>query len=343
MTGGQSTAISTPTSTPALEVTDLRKVYPSRKGGQVVAVDGLTFQVRSGEVVGLLGPNGAGKTTAMQLALSLLDPDAGEARLFGQHPELLQVRRRVGYAPDAPLFPRKLTGLQLLALHAELLGFPRRDARQRARKLTGLQLLALHAELLGFPRRDARQRAERFAEQVGFADPARRPAGTYSRGEAQRLGLALALLGDPDLVLLDEPTAGLDPAGVAAMRELLVSLRARGAAVLLNSHLLSEVERVCDRVLFLKEGRLLRTHEVRAGGRRVEVRLVNPAQIAGPLAQAIPEGTLEGDRFRVPVASEDAVPALVRQLVAAGAGILEVRLAGAELEQLYLQIVEGRA
>jgi len=314
VTGGQSTATSTPT--PALEVTDLRKVYPSRKGGQVVAVDGLTFQVRSGEVVGLLGPNGAGKTTAMQLALSLLDPDAGEARLFGQHPELLQVRRRVGYAPDAPLFPRKLTGLQLLALHAELLGFPRLDARQRA---------------------------ERFAEQVGFADPARRPAGTYSRGEAQRLGLALALLGDPDLVLLDEPTAGLDPAGVAAMRELLVSLRARGAAVLLNSHLLSEVERVCDRVLFLKEGRLLRTHEVRAGGRRVEVRLVNPAQIAGPLAQAIPEGTLEGDRFRVPVASEDAVPALVRQLVAAGAGILEVRLAGAELEQLYLQIVEGRA
>ena len=318
MTGGQSTATSSPTSTPtpALEVTDLRKVYPSRKGGQVVAVDALTFQVRSGEVVGLLGPNGAGKTTAMQLALSLLDPDAGEARLFGQHPELLQVRRRVGYAPDAPLFPRKLTGLQLLALHAELLGFPRRDARQRA---------------------------ERFAEQVGFADPARRPAGTYSRGEAQRLGLALALLGDPDLVLLDEPTAGLDPAGVAAMRELLVSLRARGAAVLLNSHLLSEVERVCDRVLFLKEGRLLRTHEVRAGGRRVEVRLVNPAQMAGPLAQAIPEGTLEGDRFRVPVASEDAVPALVRQLVAAGAGILEVRLAGAELEQLYLQIVEGRA
>ncbi len=144
-------------------------------------------------------------------------------------------------------------------------------------------------------------------------------------------------------MLLDEPTAGLDPAGVAAMRELLVSLRARGAAVLLNSHLLSEVERVCDRVLFLKEGRLLRTHEVRAGGRRVEVRLVNPAQIAGPLAQAIPGGTLEGDRFRVPVASEDAVPALVRQLVAAGAAILEVRLAGAELEQLYLQIVEGRA
>jgi len=104
VTGGQSTAPSSSTSIPALEVTDLRKVYPSRKGGQVVAVDGLTFQVRPGEVVGLLGPNGAGKTTALQLALALLDADAGEARLFGQDPELLQVRRRVGYAPDAPLF-----------------------------------------------------------------------------------------------------------------------------------------------------------------------------------------------------------------------------------------------
>jgi len=283
---------------PALEAAGLRKVYRARGGGQVVAVDGLSFAVRPGEVVGLLGPNGAGKTTAMQLALALLEPDAGEVRLFGRDPELLEVRRRVGYAPDAPLFPRRLTGLQILALHGELLG---------------------------------------------VAEPARRPAGTYSRGQAQRLGLALALLGDPDLVLLDEPTAGLDPAGVAAMRELLVSLRGRGAAVLLNSHLLSEVERVCDRVLFIKEGRLLRTHEVRAGGRRAEVRLANAAQVSARLAEKIPGGALEGDRFRVPVASEDVVPALVRELVASGAEILEVRLGGAELEQLYLQIVEGRA
>ena len=301
---------------PALEAAGLRKVYRARGGGQVVAVDGLSFAVRPGEVVGLLGPNGAGKTTAMQLALALLEPDAGEVRLFGRDPELLEVRRRVGYAPDAPLFPRRLTGLQILALHGELLGFRRVAARDRA---------------------------ERFAEQVGVAEPARRPAGTYSRGQAQRLGLALALLGDPDLVLLDEPTAGLDPAGVAAMRELLVSLRGRGAAVLLNSHLLSEVERVCDRVLFIKEGRLLRTHEVRAGGRRAEVRLANAAQVSARLAEKIPGGALEGDRFRVPVASEDVVPALVRELVASGAEILEVRLGGAELEQLYLQIVEGRA
>jgi ABC-2 type transport system ATP-binding protein len=300
----------------ALEVSHLRKVYRAPGRAEVVAVDDLSFAVRPGEVVALLGPNGAGKTTAMQLALRLLDPDDGEAQIFGGDPELLEARRRIGYAPDAPQFPGRLTGLQILRLHAELLGFARGEARARA---------------------------ERFAADVGLAEPARRPSGTYSRGQAQRLGLALALLGEPDLVLLDEPTAGLDPAGVAAMRELLVSLRARGAAVLLNSHLLSEVERVCDRALFLKQGRLLRTHDMRAGGRRAEVRLANAAEVQARLARLLPDGTLEGDRFRLEVVSEDAVPALVRKMVEAGAAILEVRLGGGELEQLYLQIVEGRA
>ena len=304
------------TTSTVLEVRGLRKVYRAPGGAQIVAVDDLSFSVRRGEIVALLGPNGAGKTTAMQLALRLLDPDAGEARLFGGDPELLDARRRVGYAPDAPLFPRQLTGLQILRLHGQLLGFTRSESVARA---------------------------ERFAGEMGFSDPARRPAGAYSRGQAQRLGLALALLGDPELVLLDEPTAGLDPAGVASMRALLVSLRARGAAVLLNSHLLSEVERVCDRVLFIKQGRVLREHQVRAGGRRAEVRLANPDQLRARLAQVLPDGTMEGDRFRIPVASEDVVPALVRRLVEAGGEILEVRLAGAELEQLYLQIVEGRA
>jgi ABC-2 type transport system ATP-binding protein len=305
-----------PAGTPALEVAGLKKTYRARGGAAIVAVDDVSFAVRPGEIVGLLGPNGAGKTTVMQLALALLDPDAGEARLFGGDPELLDARRRVGYAPDAPLLPRKLTGLQILDLHARLLGRGRDEARQRA---------------------------VRFADQVDLAEPSRRPAGTLSRGQAQRLGLALALLGEPELLLLDEPTAGLDPAAMAAMRELLVSLRARGVAVLLNSHLLSEVERVCDRVLFLKQGRLLRTHEVRAGGRTLEVRLANAAGLAGSLGQTIPEGRLEGDRFRAPVDSEGQVPALIRRLVEAGAAILEARLVGAELEQLYLQIVEGRS
>ena len=299
--------------TPALEAQSITKKYRSAGQPEVVAVDAFSFTVAPGEIVGLLGPNGAGKTTAMQLALGLIERDSGEVRAFGGDPEDLAARRRIGYAPDAPLFPKALTGLQILELHASLLQLPK-------------------------------ARAAQMVEELGFAEPARRPCGTYSRGQAQRLGLAQALIGEPDLVLLDEPTAGLDPAGVRGMRELLTKLRARGAAVLLNSHLLSEIERVCDRVLFIKGGKLLRTHEVHAqGGRRAEVRLANGSQVRERLLQKLPDGVLEQGRFLIPVASEDVVPALVRQLVEAGAEILEVSLGGAELEELYVQIVEGRS
>ena len=287
----------------ALEARGLRKAY-----GPLVAVDDLSFEVHPGEIVGLLGPNGAGKTTALQLALRLLHPDSGTSRIFGMDPEDLAARRRLGYAPDAPLFPRAMTGMRLLELHCDLLGVPR-------------------------------ARAAALVDRLGFAEPAQRPAGTYSRGQAQRLGLAQALLGEPDLVLLDEPTAGLDPAGVARIREVLVGLRARGAAVLLNSHLLSEVERICDRVLFVKGGRLLRTHDVRGAGGHVEVRVRNPRH----LFALHPEARLDGDRLRLAIPSEDAVPALVRQLVGEGAEVVEVILKGAELEELYLQLVEGSA
>jgi len=298
--------------TAALEARGLTKKYRTPGGGELVAVDALSFEVQPGEIVGVLGPNGAGKTTALQLCLRLLHPDAGESKLFGLDPEDLAARRRVGYAPDAALFPKALTGMRVLELHADLLGVPR-------------------------------AKAVALVEQLGFVEPARRQTATYSRGQLQRLGLAQALLGDPDLMLLDEPTAGLDPAGVAQVRELLVGLKARGAAVLLNSHLLSEVERVCDRVLFVKNGRCLRVHDVRAGGQRAEVRLANSAQMSVILQEKLPRGTLDGDRFRIPVAGETAVPALVRQLVDLGAEVLDVRVGGAELEELYLQLVEGRA
>jgi ABC-2 type transport system ATP-binding protein len=298
--------------TAALEARGLTRKYRTPGGGELVAVDALSFEVRPGEIVGLLGPNGAGKTTALQLCLRLLHPDAGESKLFGLDPEDLSARRRVGYAPDGALFPKALSGLRVLELHAELLGVPR-------------------------------AKATALIDQLEFGEPSRRPTATYSRGQLQRLGLAQALLGDPDLLLLDEPTAGLDPAGVARIRALLVSLRARGAAVLLNSHLLSEVERVCDRVLFMKSGRCLRVHEVNASGQRAEVRLANPLQLAALLSEKLPDGTLDGDRFRIPVAGADVVPALVRKLVELGAEILEVKLGGAELEELYLTLVEGRA
>src|SRR5205085_6410514 len=154
------------------------------------------------------------------------------------------------------------------------------------RALTGQRVLELHCDLLGLPR----QRVAAAIEQTGFGEPAARQVATYSRGQLQRLGLAQALLGEPDLLFLDEPTAGLDPAGVASIRNILTSLRDRGASVLLNSHLLSEVERICDRVLFIKSGRLMRTHDVRAGGHRAEVRLANARQLAARLVEKLPDG-----------------------------------------------------
>ena len=298
--------------TPALEASSLTKKYRTPGGGALVAVDALSFQLKPGEIVGVLGPNGAGKTTALQLSLRLLHPDSGESKLFGLDPEDLSARRRVGYAPDAALFPKALSGMRVLELHADLLGV-------------------------------ARSKAAALVDELHFGEPSRRPTATYSRGQLQRLGLAQALLGDPELLLLDEPTAGLDPAGVAQVRALLVGLKARGAAVLLNSHLLSEVERVCDRVLFMKSGRCLRVHEVNAGGQRAEVRLANAAQMAAMLREKLPDGALEGDRFLIPVAAHEVVPGLVRRLVELGGEVLEVKIGGAELEELYLQLVEGRA
>src|SRR3954465_14529069 len=156
---------------PALELRDGSKRFPLRGGGEFAAVDGVSLEVHPGEIVALLGPNGAGKTTAMQIALGRRDADAGEARLFGGHPETLATRRRLGYAPDAPLFPKSLTGLEVLALHAALLGFRRSEAKARAM---------------------------RFAAEVGIEEPARRKIATYSRGQQQRLGVALSLLGEPD-------------------------------------------------------------------------------------------------------------------------------------------------
>jgi ABC-2 type transport system ATP-binding protein len=213
---------------PLVETDGLTKRY-----GPITAVDHLSLRVMPGEIYGLLGPNGAGKTTTILMLLGLTEPTEGTARVLGLDPtrQALAVKRRVGYLPDAVGFYDRLTGRENLRYTAELNGLPPDEAESTI------------ADLL---------------EQVGLTDAADRPAGGYSRGMLQRLGIADALVKDPAVLILDEPTAAIDPAGVVELLALIRRLvDERGVGILLSSHLLVQVERLCTRVGVFWRGRLL--------------------------------------------------------------------------------------
>jgi ABC-2 type transport system ATP-binding protein len=212
---------------PAIETVGLRKEY-----GRKVALHGLDLTVQPGEVFGFLGPNGAGKTTTVKILLGLVQPTSGQARLFGQPAGEPTARQRVGYLPENFRFHDWLTGSALLDFHARLAGLSVKERRERIPRV--LDLVGLHG------RGDERIRG-------------------YSKGMTQRIGLAQALVHEPDLVLLDEPTSALDPVGRREVRDLIRGLSARGITVFLNSHLLSEVEMVCDRVAIVDHGRVVRS------------------------------------------------------------------------------------
>jgi ABC-2 type transport system ATP-binding protein len=217
-----------------IDVRDLAKAY-GRKARMVVALDGVSFAVRRGEVFGLLGRNGAGKTTLVRTLLGLLRPQRGAVRLFGRDPSNLEVRRHVGFSPEEPGFPRYL--------------YPR-EVLEYCGALSGLRGQALA------------QAVERELTRAELQPAANRQARHLSKGMKQRLSLAQAFLHRPELLILDEPTADLDPIGRRQVRDAIVEFREQGGTVLLNSHLLSEVERVCDRVAVIHGGRLLREGRV---------------------------------------------------------------------------------
>jgi ABC-2 type transport system ATP-binding protein len=196
---------------------------------------GLDLTVQSGEVFGFLGPNGAGKTTTVKILLGLVAPTSGEARLYGVPAGDVEARRRIGYLPENFRFHDWLTGDALLDFHA---------------RLAGVNLAA------------RRERIPRVLEQVGLAGRGGDRISGYSKGMTQRIGLAQAIIHEPDLVLLDEPTSALDPVGRREVRDLIRSLRARGMTVFLNSHLLSEIEMVCDRVAIVDHGRVVRSGQL---------------------------------------------------------------------------------
>ena len=210
-----------------VSVKDLRKRY---RAGDPWAVDGVTFELEAGQAFGLLGPNGAGKTSVVKMIAGLLRPDGGSISLFGSDPGNPAARAELGFAPEDPDFPKFLRAPEVLDYFASLLGL------------------------------DDEERKRRIPETLAFAglDRERRQVRQYSKGMKQRLGIAQAILGRPKLLILDEPTADLDPLGRRDVRALIERLKESGVAILLNSHLLSEVERVCDNVAILARGRVLK-------------------------------------------------------------------------------------
>ncbi len=297
---------------PAVWCSSLRKRYRRQ-----VAVDGVSFTVGRGEVVGLLGPNGAGKTTVIKMLLGLVGPDAGDVLLLGRPARDPRARTRVGYLPELFRYQPWLTAAEVLALHV---------------RLTGISV----------PAEEPRE----CLDVVGLADRAGDRVGDFSKGMQQRLGLAVALLAGPELVILDEPTSALDPVGRADVRDLLLSLRARGVAVLLNSHLIGEVERVCDRVVILDKGRVAASGTLAEllGRRDVRLRLAGVSRAAEELLAAAGPLTRDGDWFTVGLpADEDAttVPALVDDLVALGVRVHAVEPGRISLEERLLGILRA--
>ena len=294
---------------PAIETTDLRKRY-----GQVEALAGLSMAVERGEVFGFLGPNGAGKTTTVKLLLGLARATSGSAKVLGAPVGDLATRRKIGYLPELFRYQQWLKAREVLALHGELMGLPR--ARRRPA-------------------------ADEALDIVGLADRANDIVGKFSKGMQQRLGLATALLGDPALIVLDEPTSALDPVGRVDVRGIIRAAADRGAAVFLNSHLLSEVEQVCDRVAILDHGRI-----VAIGGlddvlgqaeTMVRVSGVRPDDL--PAFERFGPPSLEGEFLRIRPMDAADVPDLVSTLVGMGAKVHEVRSGRTSLEQRFLALV----
>ena len=291
-------------SVPGVSIRALRKSFRTFRRTHEV-LQGIDLDVAPGEVVGLIGPNGAGKTTLMSCLLGFLHPDAGEIAIDGKANDDLDVRRRTGFVPERMNFDRRATGWQFLRYMAHLAEVQDADAKSKA-----------------------------MLERLGLTNAADRKLSQYSRGMLQRIGMCQALIHEPAFLFLDEPTSGLDPNGVLLVRDLITEQKARGAAVLLNSHQLAEVEKVCDRVVFLHRGVIERAETLR----HVDKIVVAITMLPGFDATAVERIAGAAPRENVLIASvetEADIAELVRELVANGAGVIDVRRHTTDLESIF--------
>ena len=288
-----STTLERLVSTPAISIRNVTKVYPIPfKRERVVAVQDLSLDVQPGQVYGILGPNWSGKSTTMKIVLGLVAPTSGTTEIFGRESTLVESREDVGFLPENPYFYKYLTGLETLFFYGKLCGLRGAKLRDRAKEILAL---------------------------VGLEEAADRRLGGYSKGMLQRIGLAQALVQEPRLLVLDEPTAGVDPAGSREIRDLILNFKSRGITVLLCSHLLGQVQEICDRIGILHRGVLVR-----------EGRLDELISIENQTEMIL----------------ENASPELLQQMrtviEASNARLVEQRKPQTTLEQYFLDVTGGK-
>jgi len=303
-----------------LEVNGLYKTFHIgflRK--RVDAVRGMSFSVKRGEIFGLLGPNGAGKTTTIKSILRLIFPTKGDIRIFGRPSGDREAAKRVGYMPENPYVYQYLKPIEFLDLCGRLVGLEKQERRARS---------------------------EEMIDKVGLRDAADRPIGKFSKGMMQRIGLAQALLHDPELLVLDEPMSGLDPIGRKEVRDLLLEQRERGKTLLFTSHILHDVELLCDRVVIMQQGEITSEGQVHdlleSAGRRVEIRLSSASQ---KLRDSLTSrGTIVdggAGHLTLQVDGQQAVDEVLRISSAAGARLDAMIPERESLENLFIKGARG--
>jgi ABC-2 type transport system ATP-binding protein len=282
-------------------------------------LDGLTFEIPSGGVFGLLGPNGAGKSTTLKLLLNLLRPTSGTAQVLGMKPGDVRAHRRLGFLPEHPSFYDYLTADELLTYFAGLFGYSAGDSRARA---------------------------SRLLDRVGLGADRRRPLRQYSKGMVQRVGIAQALVNDPELVIFDEPMSGLDPVGRREVRELILQLRDEGRTILFSSHILSDAELLCSRVGILAKGKLVASGTLAdltsgaARGWEVVASGVSPAFVERARDRAVAVTSIGDGRYSFDLRAQDRPEPFVAELAAGGAALVSVTPLRITLEDVFLERVQ---
>jgi ABC-2 type transport system ATP-binding protein len=285
-----------------------------------VALDGLTLRVGQGEVFGFLGPNGAGKTTTLKLLMQLIYPTAGHAEILGKAVGDLSVRRRIGYLPENPYFYDNLTGEELLVYFARVFGYSSSEGRQRATRLL---------------------------DEVGIGAERRFALRRYSKGMIQRVGIAQALINDPELVFLDEPMSGLDPLGRHEVRELILRLRDRGCTVFFSSHVLSDAEALCSRVAILTKGRLAAAGSLdeliafQAGGWVVVVSGMAEETLNRVRHRIVSANRLGDGRFSLELSPSTRPEPLIADLATSGVRVVSLNPLRTTLEDVFIDHVRA--